>query len=123
MYSKIGLDDVDPVDVDGMDAEVLPVGYHLRPEKMRPSVWRYEDGESGRRHRQGEQEELYVVLDGSYEMTVERDGDVETFDFGEGDYVVVPPETWRQLTAREDSTLLVVGAPNVKDDGIWDRDG
>nr|WP_303650200.1 cupin domain-containing protein [Halalkalicoccus sp. NIPERK01] len=81
---------------------------------MRPSVWEYAAGESNNRHRQGEQEELYVVLSGSFEMEIEG----ERIDLAEGDVIVVEPDAWRRLTAREDSRLLVVGAPNVPDDGI-----
>lgn len=114
MYSKASPDDLETRSVEDVEPGLKAVGYELRPEKMRPSVWVFEEGESNRRHRQREQEELYVVLDGRFEVVVEE----ETFEIREGDFVVVPPESWRQLTALEESTLLVVGAPNVKDDAV-----
>ena len=136
MYAKIGLDDLEPRDVEGIEPTLKAVGYQLRPEKMRPSVWEFEAGETNNWHRHEAQEELYFVLDGEFVVTVEReegdgDGDEsgsgeideerETFDLREGEFVVIPPETWRQFEALEDSRMLVVGAPNVKDDGILEE--
>lgn len=114
MYSKVNVDDLDPVEVEEIDPVVRPVGYELRPGKMRPNVFVYGAGESNNRHRQTEQEELYLVLDGRLRMDV----DDETFEIEAGDVVVVSPESWRRLTAIQDSEVFVVGAPNVKDDGI-----
>ncbi|PSP86413.1 cupin domain-containing protein [Halobacteriales archaeon QS_1_68_17] len=135
MYDRVTLDDVEERDVEGIEPGLLAVGYHLRPGKMRQSVWQFDAGESNNWHRQREQEELYVVLDGTFEVTVGSDegakngpghdpdgdgadGTPETFEIARGDFLVVPPESWRQVTAREPATLLVVGAPNVKDDGV-----
>lgn len=114
MYSRINLSDLDPMEVADIDPSLKAVGYELRPEKMRPSVWVFEPGESNNRHRQHEQEELYLVLSGRLEMEVEGD----RFEVGRGDVVSIPPESWRQLTALEESEVFVVGAPNVKDDEI-----
>ena len=114
MYERTNLDDLETIDVDDIEPGLKAVGYELRPEKMRPSVWEFEPGESNNRHRQEEQEELYLVLDGRLEMTVGE----ETFEVETGDVVVVSPDEWRQLTAVEASRLFVVGAPNVKDDGV-----
>lgn len=44
--------------------------------------------------------------------------DDETLELVEGDTLVVSPDAWRRLTARENSRLLAVGAPNVADDGV-----
>lgn len=77
-----------------------------------PSVWEFAPGDSNERHRQREQEELYVVLDGRLQMDVEG----ETFTVTTNDYIIVPPESRRQLTAEEESRVLVIGAPNVKID-------
>ena len=114
MYSRVTLDELDLREVENIEPRLKAVGYELRPEKMRPSVWVFDTDESNNRHRQREQEELYFVLDGHLEMEV----DGETFEIRAGDVVVVTPESWRQLTALEESTVFVVGAPNVKDDAI-----
>ena len=118
MYEKIGLDDLDTRDVERIEPGLKAVGYRLRPEEMRPSVWAFEAGETNNWHRHEAQEELYVVLDGEFVMTVERDDETETFDLRTDEYAVIPPETWRQLEALEDGRVLVVGAPSAKDDAI-----
>ena len=114
MYTKLSLRSLDERNVDEIEPDLKAVGYELRPEKMRPSLWTFEPGESNNWHRQKAQEELYLVLDGRLEMTL----DDETFEIEAGDVVVVPPESWRQLTATAKSEVFVVGAPNVKDDGV-----
>ncbi|WP_254768187.1 cupin domain-containing protein [Salinilacihabitans rarus] len=118
MYSMVTLENVEPRELEGQVPTLLPVGYELRPEEMRPNVWQYEAGEENAFHRQTEQEELYVVLDGAISMTVERGDDRDVLELEPHDVVVVPPHSWRQLRAVEPSTVLVVGAPNVKDDAV-----
>lgn len=118
MYSITSLDDVDEHELDEIAPTVRPVGYELRPTEMRPNVWEFDEGEANRFHRQTEQEELYVVLEGIVDLTTERDDERDVVELRPHDFVVVPPETWRQLEARERSTVLVVGAPNVKDDAV-----
>ncbi|MFC7078842.1 cupin domain-containing protein [Halorussus caseinilyticus] len=123
MYEKTSLADVDPRDVEGIEPDLKAVGYQLRPAKMRPSVWEFEAGETNNWHRQDEQEELYYVLDGSFLVTVEsEDGERETFELGADDVTVIPPETWRQFEAQADGRMLVVGAPNAKDDAITEEE-
>lgn len=114
MFSHVNADEVDPYDVDGIDPDLLPIGPKLAPSETRPSIWQYEARESNNRHHQQEQEELYVPLSGRFEMDI---GD-ETIEIEPGDLVVVEPEAERQLTAVEESRILVVGTPPVKDDGV-----
>ena len=118
MYSLKSLEDVDERELDTEAPTLRPVGLELRPQKMRPSVWEYRTGEENVFHRQGEQEELYVVLEGSFDATIEYEDDREVLELHTDDFLVVPPESWRQFEALERSRLLVVGAPNVPDDGI-----
>lgn len=120
MPARCSLDDLDAVAVDrpDTDASVIPVGYELRPKQMRPAVWKLPAGESTPYHRQREQEELYLVLGGRFEVRTGSDSDEERFELGPRDVLVVEPETPRQLTALEDGELFIVGAPNVTDDGI-----
>ena len=114
MYSKVNLADVPERDPDAAEPTVQSVGYELRPENVRPNVWRYEAGESSPDHHHEEQEELYVVLEGEFVLTVEG----EELALEPDDYVVVSPESRRRLTAKTDATVLIVGAPNVKDDSV-----
>jgi quercetin dioxygenase-like cupin family protein len=130
MYDKTGLDDLEPREVEGIEPDLKAVGYQLRPEEMRPSVWEFAAGETNNWHRHEAQEEVYFVLDGEFVVTVEdetRDGESgeerETFDLREGEFVVIAPETRRQFEALEDCRLFVVGAPNAKGDGITEDEG
>lgn len=118
MYSHVSLEKVEPRELEGEAPTLRSVGLELGPEEMRPAVWEYEAGEENAYHRQGEQEELYVVLEGAFDVTIERGDEREVLALEEDDFLVVPPESWRQLAAREPSRILVVGAPNVSDDGI-----
>ena len=114
MFSRVSLDDLESRSVDDLDQRVKAVGYELQPEAMRPNVWVFEDGDTGNRHHHREQEELYLVLDGRFRLEL----DDEALELEAEDVVVVSPEEWRQVTALEDGTLFVVGAPNVADDGV-----
>ena len=117
MYSRVNIEDVQPREFD--DAPTLrSIGHELGPDETRPAVWEYEAGETNASHRQEQQEELYVVLEGVFDVTIEHDDEREVVTIEEGDYLLVPPEPWRQLEAVDDGTVLVVGAPNVKDDGV-----
>ena len=121
MPARLSLDEMESVEIDrpDSDATVLPIGYELRPTEMRPAVWELPKGESTPFHRQREQEELYLVLSGRFSVrTVEEDEAETTFELGPRDVLVVEPEVARQLTALEDGELFIVGAPNVKDDGV-----
>ncbi|TYL36669.1 cupin domain-containing protein [Natronococcus pandeyae] len=118
MYSLTDLDNVEPHELEQEAPTLLPVGLELQPEEMRPSVWQYEKGEENAYHRQNEQEELYVVLEGTVDVTIERDDERDVVALSTHDFLVVPPESWRQLRAVEESTVLVIGAPNEKDDSI-----
>lgn len=114
MYSKLNINEIDAVSVKGTSGKVKNVGYELQPDNMRPNLWVLDDGESMTLHRQSQQEELYFVLKGNGRMQVDDD----TFKISTGDIVIVSPDAWRQFTARESLEVFVVGAPNVKDDGI-----
>lgn len=117
-YAKTSLSEIDPHETDEGIPTVRSVGYELRPDEMRLNVWDFEPGETLPRHRQETQEELYVVLEG--ELAIDVDGEAVTASAG--DYVVVPPASWRELRATADTRLLAVGAPNVPDDGIMADD-
>jgi len=123
MYEKTGLEDLETRDVEDIEPDLKAVGYRLRPEETRPSVWEFAAGETNNWHRHEAQEELYYVLDGEFLVTVESETEEdetkgETFELGTDEVVVISPETWRQFEALEDSRMLVVGSPNVKGDGI-----
>lgn len=115
MYETVRADEVESVSPDGIDAEVLPVGYHLGCDESRPNLWEFDEGDSGRLHKQDEQEELYYVVEGSVRFEIGEEGEDE-LTVNEGGFVVISPEEPRRLVAREGSRVFIVGAPNVADD-------
>lgn len=117
MYGHTAIDDVDTHDLDGIDPTLIPVGMALETSEMRPSVWAYDAGESNDVHSHEAQEELYVPLSGRFELRIED----ELVELGEGELIVVEPETRRQVRALEAGHILVVGAPPVKDDHMVDE--
>ncbi|KAB1185204.1 MULTISPECIES: cupin domain-containing protein [Haloferax] len=120
MYDRVNLSDLELHENTIADGRVRAVGYELRPKKMRPSVWVFESGEHSTKHYQKEQEELYHVLSGQFEMTFfDDEGDeTEALTLEPGDVVVVSPDEVRQLGCVEDGEVFIVGAPNAKDDGV-----
>ena len=78
---------------------------------MRASVWRYPSGARGRRHAEGVQEELFVVLEGNATLFL---GDPpQAVELESGSMAVVQPGTAVQVANESDgeATLLIVGAP------------
>lgn len=114
MHERLNLDDVDARDLDDFGPRLKAVGYELRPKEMRPSVWVYDEGDAMNRHYHEEQEELYHVLSGRFEMRFEE----ETEELKAGDVMVVSPDEVRQLVCVESGEVFIVGAPPVKDDGV-----
>jgi quercetin dioxygenase-like cupin family protein len=58
-------------------------------------------------HAEDDQEEVYLLLDGSAELTV----DGETLDLDTGHAVRVDAGSTRQLSFDEESTMVIAGAP------------
>ena len=74
-------------------------------EHTRANVWRYEPGAKGRRHRHPQQEETFVVLQGTLSMYV---GDPpERNDVHAGSLIVVQPGTPLQSVNHGSDDLLI----------------
>ena len=90
---------------------------HLTDEldltQMRANVFTLAEG-SMTRHAHREQEELYVILDGTAMMDV----DEARYKLGERDALAVPPRAWHRLTnvGVGPLTFLVVAAPPTAGD-------
>lgn len=85
----------------------------------RANVWWMPPGSRGRRHRETDQEELFVALEGTAMLLL---GDPpEKVEVPAGSVVVVPVGTAVQLVneADEDSLVLIVGAPPTQDTGEY----
>lgn len=115
---KASVGDLESRDVDGFEPQLKAIGYHLKPDNLRPSVWEYAAGESSKQHRHETQEELYTPLSGKIRVEYED----EFVDLEPSDFLVVPPSKWRRVTALEDSTLLAIGAPNEAHDAVFPDD-
>ena len=81
----------------------------LEANTLGARLWRLEPGQASTRHRHREQEELYLLLEGTGRIRVAED--LLTLD--RGDALVVDAETVRQVfnDTGADALWLVVGAP------------
>lgn len=78
---------------------------------MRANVWRYPPGTRGRRHAEGVQEEVFVVLEGAATLLL---GDPpEAVELATGSIAVVQPGTAIQVANQgsAETAVLIVGAP------------
>ena len=77
----------------------------------RANIWLMPPGSRGRRHRETDQEELFVALEGTAMLLLGEPP--EKVEAPAGSVVVVPVGTPVQLVneGREDSLVLIVGAP------------
>ena len=84
-------------------------------------------GQRGRIHRHEQQEEVYVVLDGTLSLVVEG----EETTVGPGDVVRVGPDVRRQLVNRHREPLLLLALGGAHEHvgrdgaayGSWDEEG
>lgn len=124
MYSKINLDDVEEHTRTNEEPAVRMIGYDLknqgepRPNELRFNYFYYDEGDTVRRHYQKEQEELFYVVEGRARMEV---GD-EEFEIETDDFVIVDPGPWRVIHALEPTEIFAVGAPNIRDDAVFEAD-
>jgi mannose-6-phosphate isomerase-like protein (cupin superfamily) len=79
----------------------------------RANVWLMPPGSRGRRHRETDQEELFVALEGTAMLLLGEPP--EKVEVPSGSVVVVPVGTPVQLVNEgdEDSLVLIVGAPPI----------
>jgi quercetin dioxygenase-like cupin family protein len=85
------------------------LGKQLEATALGARLWRLRPGQASTRHRHTEQEELYVLLEGSGKMSVEE----ELLTLSPLDAVLVEPRAVRQVfnDTDADQLWLVVGAP------------
>lgn len=122
MYSKISLNEVEGRTENPSVPVVQPLGYELRvrgdsrPQEMRFNYFLYETGQAVPRHTQQKQEELFFIVEGH--CRIEVDG--KEFEAEAGDIVVIDPGPWRQITALEPTEIFAIGAPNIRDDVVFE---
>lgn len=85
------------------------LGAQLEAQSLGARLWRLAPGQASTRHRHREQEEIYVLLEGTGRMRVDDD----LLTIGRLDAVLVEPASARQVfNDTEDEQLwLVFGAP------------
>jgi quercetin dioxygenase-like cupin family protein len=115
-FSTVVIGDVDPKPSAGSGTDHVDLAGELGCTEMVPKVWYLSPGDAMSYHRQAEQEEFYLPLDGPGRLRI---GD-EVHDVPEGTAVRIPPETPRQVLNDTEEGLhrwLIIGAPAVEDDG------
>jgi uncharacterized cupin superfamily protein len=92
-----------------MGIDNTDLGAQLEATRLGARLWRLVPGQASTRHRHLEQEELYVLLEGTGRMRV----DEELLDLAPLDTVLVEPPSARQLfnDTEAEQLWLVVGAP------------
>jgi quercetin dioxygenase-like cupin family protein len=92
-----------------MGIENTDLGGQLEAKQLGARLWRLKPGQASTRHRHLEQEELYLLLEGSGRIRV--DGDLLTLE--PLDTVLVEPGSPRQVfnDTDADQLWLVAGAP------------
>jgi len=92
-----------------MTVDTTDIGRQLEARRLGARLWRLRPGQASTRHRHFEQEELYLLLEGSGRIRV--DGELVRLD--PLDAVLVEPASLRQLfnDTEADQLWYVVGAP------------
>ncbi|MFN0155486.1 MAG: cupin domain-containing protein [Gaiella sp.] len=97
----------------------LPALTELRHSRCH--LWRYPPGASGHRHKQVAQEEVFVVLEGTF--TIELGDPAETFELPPRSLVVVGPGTPILLQNRssEEAVAFIYGAPADREVDVLEK--
>jgi uncharacterized cupin superfamily protein len=108
-YRKLAASDAFWRPSNQMGVENTDLGKQLVARRLGARLWRLKPGQASTRHRHFEQEELYLLLEGSGRIRV--DGDLLTL--APLDAVLVEPDSARQVFNDTDAEQLwlVVGAP------------
>lgn len=93
-----------------MGVENTDLGRQLEARQLGARLWRLKPGQASTRHRHFDQEELYLLLEGSGRIRV--DGDLLTLE--PLDTVLVEPDSTRQVfnDTATDQLWFVAGAPH-----------
>ena len=86
-------------------------------ESSRATVWRYPPGARGRRHREGAQEEVFVVLEGRLTLALGDPPDLVELDALSFTRVGTGTEIQVRNQSDQDALLLIWGAPPVTGQG------
>jgi uncharacterized cupin superfamily protein len=92
-----------------MKVENTDLGKQLGAEQLGARLWRLAPGQASTKHRHIDQEELYVLLEGSGRIRIDED----LLTLAPLDTVLVGPDSARQVfnDTEAEALWLVVGAP------------
>lgn len=93
-----------------MRVENTDLGKQLEAKQLGSRLWRLAPGQASTKHRHFEQEELYVLLEGTGRVRIDEEGPLTLAPL---DTLLVEPDSVRQLfnDTAADQLWLVVGAP------------
>jgi uncharacterized cupin superfamily protein len=86
-------------------------------ESSRATVWRYPPGARGRRHREGAQEEVFAVLDGTITLALGEPPELVPLTAGGFARIAAGTEIQVRNQSPADAVLLIWGAPPVTGQG------
>jgi uncharacterized cupin superfamily protein len=89
----------------------------LALESSRATVWRYPPGARGRRHREGAQEEVFAVLDGTITLALGEPAELLRVDAVGFVRVATGTEVQVRNDSDADALVLIWGAPPVTGQG------
>ena len=89
----------------------------LALESSRATVWRYPPGARGRRHREGAQEEVFAVLDGTITLALGEPAELLRVDAVGFVRVATGTEVQVRNESDADALVLIWGAPPVTGQG------
>ena len=87
-------------------------------EQMRGHLWKFAPGVAGRKHLHTQQEEIFVVIEGVFTMTLGEEGEDVTLPARS--VVVLSPNTPIHIRneSAHDAIAFMGGAPPVRGDGV-----
>lgn len=119
-YEYVDVEDVDLIEMEALDQ--FPKGHKqltaaLGLEESHLNVWYYEPGDKTEYHAHLDQEEVFYILEGEFELTLGDPDDMETVTAGPGTVYAAGPETGHghRYVGDDQGVVLAVGAPPVDD--------
>ena len=119
-YAVVDADGGTTVPADAIDqfpSEYEVLSEALGLEQLHVNVWRYGPGDETAYHAHREQEELYYILRGEFELTLGDPGETETRTVGPGAFYAAGPTVGHghRYLGDEEGVVLGFGAPGVDD--------
>lgn len=119
-YELTDVDDLELLEMDGINQ--FPAGHKqltaaLGLEECHVNVWHYEPGDETAFHAHLDQEEVFYVIEGEFEVTLGDPADPTTETVGPGTAYAAGPEVGHghRYVGEDRGVVLAIGAPPVDD--------